>query len=73
MRHQVRNDRRFAGEIVRLPDGRRLVADFNQPMKLLDTEGNETAASAAELAALMVFRGMSFPRKLAASRRRSPR
>ncbi len=67
MRHQMlmRDYRGFAGGTVgNLPDGRRLVTGFNRPVKLVDTEGNEIAASPAEIAALMAFRGASVARKI---------
>jgi hypothetical protein len=46
MRHdvQMRDYRGFAGGMVcKLPDGRRLVTEFNQPTKVVDAEGNEIA------------------------------
>jgi hypothetical protein len=64
MRHQVQNCRRFAGGTVyRLPDGRRLVSEFNQPAKLIDAEGTEMAPSPSEVAALIAITVMAFPRK----------
>jgi hypothetical protein len=44
------------------------VTGFNRPVKLVDTEGNEIAASAAEIAALMAFRAASVPRKIVLER-----
>ncbi len=66
MRHQMqmRDYRGFAGgNVCKLPDGRRLVTDFNQPTKVVDTEGNEIAPSPSEIAALMVLSKISFPKK----------
>jgi hypothetical protein len=66
MRHQRQMwDRRgLARESVRrLPDGRRLVTELDQPTKVVDIEGNEIAPSPSEIAALMAVSGMSFPRK----------
>jgi hypothetical protein len=55
---------RLARENVRkLPDGRRLVTELNQPTKVVDTEGNQIAPSSSEIAALIAISEMSFPRK----------
>jgi hypothetical protein len=66
MRHdvQMRDYRGFAGGMVcKLPDGRRLVTEFNQPTKVVDAEGNEIAPAPSEIIALMAVCGMSFPKK----------
>ena len=64
MRH-VRDYRRRRfpdGTVHRLPDGRRFVNTFDQPPKIIDTEGNEITPSASEVIALEAISGMSFPR-----------
>jgi hypothetical protein len=64
MRQQVRNCRRFTGGTVhRLPDGRRLVSEFNQPTKVIDTDGYEITPSPSEVTALKAITEMVFPRK----------
>jgi hypothetical protein len=58
------NDRRLAGDLVRkLPDGRHLVTAFNQPTKVIDSEGNEIVPSPLEVIALKLISEMPFSRK----------
>ena len=69
MRHQIqmRDHQRFArGDVRKLPDGRRLVSEFNQPIKVVDREGNEVAPSSSEIAALIAISEISFPPKFRA-------
>jgi hypothetical protein len=66
MRHQMqtRDHRGLAcGNVRKLPDGRRLVTEFNQPTKVVDAEGNEIVPSSSEIAALLAISNISFPRK----------
>ena len=59
MRHQqVRDYRPFIGKTVHeLPDGRRLVMEFDRPTKVIDLEGNEIAPSPSEVIALLLLAG----------------
>jgi len=66
MRHQrqMSNYQRLAGNRIRkLPDGRRLVTAFNQPTKVIDSQGNEIVPSPSEIIALKLISEMFFPRK----------
>jgi hypothetical protein len=66
MRHHVRNCHQFAGGTVHgLPDGRRLVSEFNGTARVVDLDGNEMTPSLSEVAALTAIAGMAFPRKSA--------
>jgi hypothetical protein len=53
----------FVRTVQRLPDGRRLVSEFDQPTKVVDTYGNEIIPAASELVALKAITKMVFPRR----------
>jgi hypothetical protein len=52
-----------ASSARRLPDGRRLVIEIDQPTKVIDVTGHEMAPSPSEIVALMAVSEMSFPKK----------
>jgi hypothetical protein len=62
MRHQrqITNYPRLA-EVRRLPDGRLLVTAFNEPAKVIDSDGNEIVPSPSETVVLELISEMSFP------------
>ena len=69
MRHHghARDHGKFARECVRkLPDGRRLITELDQPTKVVDREGHEIAPSRSEIAALIAVSEMDFPVKFRA-------
>ena len=70
MRQQVRNHRGFTTDtIYELPDGRRLVNEFDRPARVIDAAGNEMAPSPSELAALLAIAQMELPKKNANGKR----
>ena len=70
MKQEIQNCRRFVGgTIQRLPDGRRLVSEFNKIPKVIDTDGIEVAPSPSEVEALIALAGMIFPRKMCMEKR----
>jgi hypothetical protein len=65
MSHQVqfRDYRGIMGKTMRkLPDGRRLFTQLDQPATIVDLEGHEIFVSSSELVALIAVSEMSFPK-----------
>ena len=70
MKQQVRDYRGLCTDTVyRLPDGRRLVNEFDRPARVIDTAGNEMTPSSSELAALLAIARMELPKKNANGKR----